>query len=210
MSLLPYLFEHFYSEEQIIQRAGITQKKLQSWQSLAMVPLPSYQLVCDVESRSFFGAHQEQQELSFYAKGTIDWLKQVAKLGDANQALALFKSEYRQVLDKLTKVFGEELFDTLNRDDDHITSEWQHFLSGTYGLCTKSGLAHDIALKEGCIGVIKALSAKQALNEHEISLLNSAVTMLDQASALFASHERQGSSRKTYIDDVRRQFDLNV
>lgn len=210
MSLFTYLFEHFYSEEQLVQRAGISQKQLQLWQSQALVPLPAYRVMCKVNCESFFGEYQEQQSLSFYAKGTIDWLQQVAKLSDAEQAYAIFKSEYQQVLDKLKNVFGHEFFDTINLGDDHITSEWQHFLNGTYGLCTKSGLAHDIAVKESCIGVIKTLLAKQALNEHESNLLNTAVTMLDQASALFAPHERQGSSRKTYIDDVRRQFELSV
>lgn len=200
MSLLTYLFEHFYGEEQLVQRAGISQKQLQLWQSQALVPLPAYRVMCKVSCESFFGEYQEQQSLSFYAKGTIDWLQQVAKLSDADQAYAIFKSEYQQVLDKLTNVFGHEFFNTINLDDDHITSQWQHFLNGTYGLCTKSGLAHDIATKEVCLGVIKALFKKVSLDEHQRKRLKDAVAMLDQASAYFAPHERAKSSRCHYIE----------
>jgi len=90
----------------------------------------------------------------------------------------------------------------------HIKEEWQHFLNGIYGLCTKSGLPEDIAAKELAILQINALIEKDNLDKAQRDKLTKAVNLLDAASSLFAPHERLKSSRHRLIDEVRHQYQL--
>ena len=92
--------------------------------------------------------------------------------------------------------------------DEHIKEEWSHFLNGTYGLCTKSGLPEDIAAKELSILVINELSEQNELSPEQLKKLSLAVDLLDSASSLFAPHERLKSSRHRLVNEVRRQFQL--
>jgi aminoglycoside/choline kinase family phosphotransferase len=90
--------------------------------------------------------------------------------------------------------------------DAHIAVEWGHFLDGTYGLCTRSGLPEDIAAKEAAIVLIRELSSQggaQELGDEQRKRLAAAVDLLDAASAPFAPHEVARSSRRRYVDEIR-------
>ncbi len=93
--------------------------------------------------------------------------------------------------------------------EQHIKEEWQHFLEGTYGLCTKSGLPEDIAAKEIAIYQINEI-LEQDENKRDIETLTKAVDLLDNASSLFSPHERLRSSRHRLVDEVRRQHKLEA
>ena len=89
----------------------------------------------------------------------------------------------------------------------HFGDEWGHFLAGTYGLCTRSGLPEDIAAKELAVCVIRELTADdRATPDRE--RLRQAVDLLDRASTPFAPHERARSSRHRYVGAVRMKYGL--
>jgi hypothetical protein len=101
--------------------------------------------------------------------------------------------------------------ETVLRGDAHIGAEWRHFLDGTYGLCTRSGLPEDIAAKEAAITLIRALTASgtpQGLDEEARGRLAAAVGLLDRASAPFAPHELARRSRRRYVDEVKKAWAL--
>jgi hypothetical protein len=91
--------------------------------------------------------------------------------------------------------------------ETHLRDEWGHFLSGTYGLCTRSGLPEDIAAKELAICVIKELTAQENADPDRARLA-AAVDLLDRASSPFAPHERARSSRHRYVDLMRQRYGL--
>ncbi|MCJ8295556.1 MAG: DUF6058 family natural product biosynthesis protein, partial [Colwellia sp.] len=91
---------------------------------------------------------------------------------------------------------------------NHINEEWYLFLSGIYGLCTKTGLPEDIAAKEFSILEINELSELDDLTDQQINKLTVAVNLLDSASSLFAPHERLRSSRHRLVNEVRRKYQL--
>ena len=154
------------------------------------MPAPSYRLHVRIDCASYFGDHTEAHALDWYATGYVEWLRML--LDGEPDPYALFAARYRAALAALP------LFD-MAASDAHLRSEWQHFIAGTYGLCTRSGLPEDIAAKEMAIHVIRALTDDgRPLDTEERERLARARDLLDRASSLFAPHERARSSRTRY------------
>jgi hypothetical protein len=202
MNLITYLDAHLLSTARLLAASGMSATLLSRLQQDGMAPQPSYRLRLSIDCTSFFGEHSEHCEQDFYATGAVDWLADVAKLTDGAAAFGLFVERYRARVAQL----GAE-----PRTDEYLLSEWQHFLSGTYGLCTRSGLPEAIADKEVAIANIKSIvdnRGEQVLTEDERQYLRHWVDVLDRASAPFAPHEVARSSRRRLVDEVRNTYGL--
>jgi hypothetical protein len=216
MNLIDYLNQHFLSREQLLARCGIDGTRLETLQRLGMMPRPSYRLRVELACDSFFGAHQESHALDYYAQGCAAWAGLLEALDGPEQAYRIFAGRYRR---RLAQLAAEDLLpdgDAL-ASDAHIAAEWGHFLDGTYGVCTRSGLPEEIAAKEAAIVLIRALTVlhdeqdeqdEQELSAAQRSRLAAAVDLLDHASAPFAPHELARSSRRRHVDEVRAAWRL--
>lgn len=193
MELLHYLRTHFFTSQQLLARSAIDAEQLRRWQERRMMPQPSYCLNLDISCDSFFGHHTEHQRTEFYAKGYVSWIELLHTLDSEDQALAVFARRYRERLDQLagSGVTHPNDFAT----GQHLAAEWNHFLDGTYGLCTVSGLPEDIAAKEVAIAIIRDADDRDRLRQ--------AIDLLDAVSSPFAPHEVARSSRRRYVDDMR-------
>jgi hypothetical protein len=199
MNLIDYLNKHFLSREQLLARTGIDGARLDALQERGMMPRPSYRLRLQLSCDSFFGPHAESHAIDWYAQGYVAWAGVLSTLAGPEQAWQVFAERYRCRLAQLAAAEALML-------DAHIAAEWRHFLDGTYGLCTRSGLPEDIAAKEAAIVIIRGLTepgASRDLDEDERQRLAAAVDLLDAASAPFAPHEVARSSRRRYVDAVR-------
>jgi hypothetical protein len=205
MNLIDYLQTYFLTREQLLARTCMAGARLDALQAAGMMPRPSYRLQLNLACGSFFGRHEESHAIEWYAQGYVAWAGLLDALDGPQQAYQTFAERYRRRLALLA-------VDKLLPDpqalagDVHIAGEWSHFLDGTYGLCTRSGLPEDIAAKEAAITLIRALTAAgrpQELGEEARSRLAAAVDLLDRASAPFAPHEVARSSRRRYVDEVR-------
>ncbi|NHZ96310.1 DUF6058 family natural product biosynthesis protein [Massilia sp. CCM 8734] len=212
MELIHYLSDGLFTEEQLLAVSGIDAGELAALQQRAMMPQASYRLRIDVNCDSFFGAHQEHKQLVYYAKGYASWIGLLQSLGGEADALRVFAERYRARLGQLKAAglcsdnpkLGAGL-------DQHLVEEWRHFLEGTYGVCTKTGLPEDIASKELATTIIREIIGKpveQALSMRDRVCLTLAVDLLDTASGQFAPHERERSSRHLLIDEVRKTYQL--
>jgi hypothetical protein len=202
MNLIDYLNQHFLTREQLLARTGIDGARLDALQERGMMPRPSYRLRLELGCDSCFGPHAESQAIDWYAQGYVAWAGLLAALDGPRQAHAVFAERYRRRLAQLDA--AESL-----HSEAHIAAEWRHFLDGTYGLCTRSGLPEDIAAKEAAIVLIRALTvlgAQRGLSDGERGRLAAAVDLLDGASAPFAPHELARSSRRRYVDEVRASW----
>jgi len=215
MELINYLARYFLTKQELLVATKITEQELSHYQQLKVMPKCSYKLQLNVASTSFFGLHSAEQEVEYYAKGYISWLTIVKSLNDAQSIYSLFETRYKATIEQLRLQGHDSKNDKINASlDVHIKEEWQHFLDGIYGLCTKSGLPEDIAAKEFSILEIKELTANAEpaklieLTEQQLSQLTRAVNLLDSASALFAPHERLNSSRHRLVDEIRRKYVL--
>ncbi len=196
MNLTTYLNKHF------LEAGDLDRTLLASLQARGMAPKPAYRLRMAIDCDSFFGAHGETCDAHYYATGTPAWLADVAGLPGGAAAYALFARRYR---DRLAQLGAEP------RDEAHLRDEWQHFLDGTYGLCTRDGMPEAIADKEAAIANIKGIvetRSEQALTAEETACLRHWVDVLDRASAPFAPHEAARSSRRRLVDDVRARYGL--
>jgi len=175
------------------------------------MPHCSYKLNLAMQSDSFFGLHNENQVIEYYAKGYVSWLTRIENCESSSDAFLIFEQRYKKAINEL-KEQGHTSTDpklTLNITN-HIKEEWTHFLAGIYGLCTQSGLPEDIAAKELSIIEINELTALGDLTLEQINKLTQAVNLLDKASSSFAPHERLRSSRHRLVDEVRRQYKLPI
>ncbi|MEH6436251.1 DUF6058 family natural product biosynthesis protein [Massilia sp. DD77] len=203
MELIDYLKRHFFSREQLLACAGIKGEHLDSLVREGAMPRASYRLRLALGCDSFFGAHAEEHAIDYYARGYAAW---IGALGEtALEPYALFARRYRQALAALPLRSPDA---KLNAGlEAHLREEWGHFLDGTYGLCTRSGLPEDIAAKELAICVIREETASKA---PDLARLKEAVDLLDRASSPFAPHERARSSRRRYVDAVRARHGFEV
>ncbi|TMN39945.1 DUF6058 family natural product biosynthesis protein [Pseudoalteromonas sp. S2755] len=208
MELLNYLQTHFITKETLLRESQLSHFELATLIEKRLMPKAAYKLTLKLECDSFFGEHSDKSCLEFYPQGALVWLGAVLQAEDEAQAFSLFSQRYKDQLYRL-KTQGLNPQDAkLDQDiDAHLESEWQHFLGGIYGLCTKTGLPEDIANKEAAIVIINEyLAQDEHLSPDELTNLHQVVDLLDEASALFAPHERERSSRKRLIDDVRVKF----
>ncbi len=210
MELIQYLSANFLTMSELLEATQIDEATFRTMQDDQLIPQASYRLQLNVSCDSFFGAHQEDHQVEFYAKGAVAWVGVVQSGGDAGWVYQTFASRYRTAVDRLKANGYETSAEALNRGlSRHIKDEWAHFLDGTYGLCTRSGLPEDIAAKELAIACINELVESAPLAENKLERLARAVNLLDEVSSAFAPHERLRSSRHRLVDETRRRFGLS-
>ena len=209
MDLLNYLNEHFYSKDELLALTKINDSELQTLQQQQVMPKASYTIELGASCDSFFGTHIQTEHLEYYAKGYVSWIALIQTLKTKTKIYQTFSGRYANRIKELKAQGHQSDSEKLNQQlEQHIAQEWAHFLAGTYGLCTKSGLPEDIANKEFAISEIQQLTSLKTLSEAELKQLSRAVNLLDEASALFAPHERAASSRQRLVNEVRAQYQL--
>jgi hypothetical protein len=211
MELVTYLNEHFLTLSSLLEQSKTSESELRRYQEQGVMPRCSYTISLAIDCDSYFGDYHEKQVVEYYPKGYVAWLGMLQSLGDANESdiVACFKSRYLKTINKAAEDGFQQSAQIITAVlDEHIQQEWAHFLNGTYGLCTKSGLPEDIAIKELAIIEINALLSIEVLDDRQLSQLKQCVNRLDEVSALFAPHERASSSRQRLIEDIRRTYSL--
>ncbi|MDN3612581.1 DUF6058 family natural product biosynthesis protein [Vibrio ostreicida] len=205
MMLVNYLNANFITLEELSSVTNIDQKEIRYYQTERLMPLASYNLNVALDCSSFTGTHNEKYVLEYYARGYISWLSIVHTLKCKGRVFEEFSNRYSKAISVLKGATCEVENSGLN---ETIMEDWEHFLQGTYGLCTKTGLPEDIAAKGFAVDQIKALLEREVLNSNEIKRLEYFVNLLDSASSSFAPHERLDSSRHRLVNEVRRKYKL--
>lgn len=220
MTSLEYILANFISMPQLAELSGQTQDTIGEFIAARCLPGPAYRLEGQVALSSVFGDHKEVWAASFFPRSHVEKVRSIARQEAPLEAVAssieaAFKAEYRMLLVELQAGdFGmADLFHpdgTLadRQTEELLDKEWNHYLDGTYGLCTRSASVREIATKEIMIARIKYLSEQLEQNPTDAlrDELAQAVDVLDSVSAPFAPHEISRSSRQSYITDVKQQF----
>ncbi len=203
------LGKNFYTKERLLEIAKVSDAEFSEFQEKRVMPCCSYQLSQTLKVKSFFGEHTEQEAVEFYAKGYASWLGIIQSTAQEKEVFLVFSERYRKQILQLKRQGIVSRNPKLNTAiNQHIEEEWEHFIKGIYGLCTRSGLPEDIAARELSILRINELIALKELNDEQLVELTKTVNLLDQASSMFAPHERSYSSRYKLVDEVRRQYQL--
>ncbi len=210
MELITYLNNNFLTLAELLKVTEMKLSKFRGLQDQRLMPKASYVIDLKLSSDSFFGHHSETHNLEYYAKGYVSWLGIIEALKDSKEIYSVFTERYKSTMSWL-KEQGYDCVEVKENIgiDKHIREEWEHFIDGIYGLCTKSGLPEDIAKKEVAILNINLLSENKNVSNDKKLLLARAVKLLDEASSEFAPHERMRSSRQKLLNEVRRKYQLN-
>jgi hypothetical protein len=209
VELIKYLNKYFFTKQELLDITKITEQDFSKYQENGVMPKCSYKLSLNIKSDSFFGLHDDEQEIEYYAKGYSSWLAIIQSLNSTKEVYSVFASRYKMAIESLKgQGYSSNNSKVSSEINEHIKEEWSHFLNGIYGLCTKSGLPEDIAAKEFSILVINELSENNTLTPEQLNKLDLAVELLDSASSLFAPHERLKSSRHRLVNEVRRKYQL--
>lgn len=197
------------TKQELLELSNVTEQDLFKYQANGVMPKCSYKLNLNLNCDSFFGLHNDNQEIEYYAKGYISWLIIIQSTHSTQAIYTIFANRYKATLESLKERGHSSDNPKLTAElDNHIQEEWGHFLNGIYGLCTKFGLPEDIAAKELSIIEIDELLKVDALTAEQVNQLTLAVNLLDTASSLFAPHERSQSSRYRLVNEVRRKYKL--
>lgn len=211
LQLLKYLDDNFFTKQELLDSSKVTSRELLNFQERGVMPKCSYRLNINLNSDSVFGLYNEENEIEYYAKGYSSWLAIIQSLESSEVIYSVFAKRYKVAVNNL-KAEGHTSKDPkINSElDNHIKEEWSHFIEGTYGLCTKSGLPEDIAAKELAVIEISELTEVDELTLDQLAKLTLAVNLLDSASSLFAPHERLRSSRHRLVNEIRRNYKLQL
>jgi len=217
---LEYILAHFVSLPQLAALSGETADSINRYIVARCLPGPAYRLDGQVYLSSIFGDHGERWDAVFFPRSHVAKLQSVARLEAPLEEIcadleANFKADYRALLVEL-QARDHGMADLFRSDgsvggdavEALLDSEWNHYMDGTYGLCTRSASVREIATKEITIARIKQLAARleQSPSEAARAELAQAVDLLDSVSAPFAPHEVSRSSRQSYITDIRHRF----
>ncbi|MGJ8529471.1 DUF6058 family natural product biosynthesis protein [Maritalea sp.] len=215
--LLPYLFSNFYEAAEFCARADCSTDEFAQMQAHKITPNASYQLETNMEVTSYIGVHQENCALQFYPKSGLDWLTLLQNTNITNEADAkqAFTTQFEATKTTLaSSPGGKEILGVFPEliaafDDHQLEATWQHFLDGTYGICTRTGLPDAIFLKQFYVRLIDQMVGQysaSSIPEKSRVMLQKAIFCLDQVEAEFAPHEVTQSSRQRCIIDVRANY----
>ncbi len=220
MSSYQYVDDRFLELEQVAALSGLPENRLLDMIAAGCLPGPAYTVWKDMRISSFFGIFEEKVSTAYYTASTVEKSKDIdaRHLPLSEVAVKLrqeFEADYKRALVELAaRDYGlSHLFDENGAvagqaAEELFSSEWQHYLDGTYSVCTKTAAAYDIATKEIMAAKIKFLCKQLDTQSCETLLreLERAVDKLDDVSSPFAPHEVLRSSRETYINQVRRKY----
>lgn len=102
MELIDYLSKHFLTKNELLEQTKVSYDEFHQFQTQSMMPMASYRLKLTIESDSFFGLHNEEQFLEFYAKGYVSWLTLLTQLSTPNEAFSIFSARYKKAIKELT------------------------------------------------------------------------------------------------------------
>ncbi|SFC16205.1 DUF6058 family natural product biosynthesis protein [Pseudoalteromonas denitrificans] len=216
MGLFEYLSSHYYDQNQLLEACSLNLDLLTRWQDLGIFPKPAYRLNSQIECSSYYGLHQCKEYWDYYARGSDKWAKLIHSKESCSpsQAYELFFNKYCTHLSYLQnqgfycedETFSEQL-------NEHVQTQWQHFINGKFSLTTQNGLIEEIVEIE--IGMIVIMNVTQChsiteLSDEDKQQIRQALKYLNKSLSHFAPHERAQSYRAKYIDKTIALYDLSI
>lgn len=180
-----------------------------------LVPKASYALEVNLQAKSYVAEHQEVQNYQFYRKNQVEWLQQIQgdNITTENAARRYFEIQYNLAIREfLVTNLGQQivvLYPQTQWNLSELNETWEHFLNGTYGLCTRTGMPNEIFLKHLYIGFIEFMVQQHqpdCIKPEPLEILSRAVVALDKVVSDFAPHEVAQSSRQRCIINIKKDY----
>lgn len=210
-SITSYLRANFLSEYDFLVENKYSYEEFARWQKSMIFPNASYVTDKACKVTSFFGEVEFSEIERWYPKGLYKWVDQIKS---ANEDPVLIKEGFfnrykRKVRELELSGLYHPIYQNASDFSLLLEDEWQHFLNGTYGVCTKDCSPEQIAIKDFTIRIIDNITEKQqrkSISNDERKILVVSVNLLDAVSSSFAPHERARSSRERCVELVREKY----
>lgn len=182
--LIDYLKTHYLSETALINKLGINEKQLKTWQCAKRIPKASYEL----SIKTYFKAPGLEKldaiKWRFYPTSCTIWAKSTAHLTSTSSIQQHFSSQYKIQILTLMQIYGfpKSVAETYTHES-HIKAKWNHFLSGVLGVTCLSTLPKDIATQSIALEMLDYLTlegSKRILAEDQIQRLSHWVACLEE------------------------------
>ncbi len=213
-----YLQEHFCSLEHLSEVCDISEKQILAYVEAGALPQHSYAWTDKAVVDSSLGQEEYLMHTVYYyhpqhlalLNDFVTWERFMSRQEIAASMHDDFRDRYTAQLQRLN-AFEDVLQDVQEPEkfEPLIDKEWQNYLKGIYGLCTKEPSPENIAIKEITLKRIKVLTQdgqKENLNAKEMLNLKQYLDDLDKVLSLFAPHELKRSSRQLWLNDLRLKY----
>lgn len=222
---IEYLQRHFLNEKSVIAASGCCAGAIRTFTQAGLAPRASYFPDAQGRLSSNLGHCDEPLEHAHFHNGAPAMFRKLKMLMDAGADLQAvqaglqrdFRASYENHLRTLNDagliepaVWDSQLSDE-NARQEIATSEFGHWLAGTYGVCTVDNTPQAIAEKECMVRNIDHLTAKgekPSLSPAETARLIRYLRVFDQVTAPFAPFERPNSSRHRLCVQLPQRYDL--
>ncbi len=214
-----YVQQHYCTLDYLLKTCGVTETEFFAYIDAGCLPQHSYQWQQKTTFSSFLAVQDwPSQTVLYYHPRHILLLHDLVALHRymsledmAKTLCADFKMHYLAKLKEL-----DAFSDVLQGYDDakleaFLDKEWQNYLQGLYGLCTKDPTAENIAIKEITMARIRLLTAegtKAVLTDEEQLRLKALLPIFDQVLAPFAPYELSHSSRQKWLNAIVAKYKI--
>ena len=220
-----YLGEHFVDLDRLAMVSALSSQQLRGLLDDRLIPAASYVVGADSVTSYVFGSLPAATAAAgeYFHPATPAWISRavavIAQVG-YSRAHAELQARFTANMEHALAGFNASLWplrDAFANDgavldglQARISSMWDHFLRGTFGLCVANPINElEIARKEVLQEKITALSAggtKQDFSATETLALLEVIDAYAMAAMPFSPIEYPLSSRKRLVDDLRARL----
>jgi hypothetical protein len=221
MTVQDYLNQHYWDADTLAAKQGLTTCELDRMIEEALIPKPSYVVAGCVITSAAFGDLDAQgaNDGAYFHPANSNWIERAQRYSSTQTANALKMLYFDNMANELAAVNRDiyrlaDAFDEQARPlqkglDERITSYWNSFLQGIFGLCVSNPVSErEIVWKEVLQEKLTAVTANGARFENldlSRSELFALIDAYEHASMPFSPVEYPMSSRKRLVDDLRKK-----
>lgn len=214
-----YLQQYYCTLAHLLKTADVEEKEFFAYIEAGCLPQHSYEWKEDLTLHSFLSTQQCSTKIIYYYHPRhllllhdLVILHRYMPLTEIAQSWSVdFKQHYLTKLEEL-----DAFSDVLQSYDGtqieaFLENEWQRYLQGIYGVCTRDPTPENIALQEVLLRRVRLITSEgseETLSQGALSALKHDVNILDTLLASFAPYEYLQSPRRKWVDAVRVKHEL--
>ena len=221
---LRYIDSHFIARTDLLARTGIDDGQLQALVDQRLIPRASYFPDENGWIRSNLGGVPIAIDDAYFHPSLISHIHEVRSLLAAGADCEQLAEERRtafcasyacrvrsmHALGLLEQEIREKHFADPDALAAVANTEYEHWLAGTYGLCTRENTPEAVAIKECTVRNIDHLAQGEELRGDARERLVRYIRLYDSVAAFFAPFERKGSSRYRLCTVIPERYGLDM
>ncbi len=214
-----YLQQYYCTLAHLLKTADVEKKDFFAYIEAGCLPQHSYEWKENFTLHSFLSTQRCSNKIIYYYHPRhllllhdLVILHRYMPLIEIAQAWSAdFKQHYLTKLKELD-AFADVLqgYDSA-QTETFLENEWQRYLQGIYGTCSRDPTPENIALQEVLLRRVRSMTsegAKEALSAEESRALKQALGVLEAILAPFAPYELAESPRGKWVSAMRAKYSL--